>query len=397
MRFFFSIPVLFVLLLQTTTQCSTQTDATISGKVKLTEAWKPMLYLVQPRNFAETASSFSGTVLDSARVAADGSFAFNRVPISQAQTLFQLCIQKAGTRFPNQLLDDNPLLANYMPVVLSAHQVLEISAEAQRFQASFFIQNPSAENHALLQLRDLRLRLFQQEQPFLSVEKHADENTLLDYEAALLRFREPLMRFADSSTHFWPAILAARWVSPSFDYERVPEFMFRQCEKWGKSAPENPWTAQLCAAGNREKLPVLLGDKIPDFLLPLAKGDTLTLHNLLGARITILDIWASWCAPCRRENRDVLAPIWAKYKDQGLQIIGYSIDSSPDAWKAAIAKDGTRWPHASHLSGDETPFLSALRINTIPANFILDAEGKVIAKNLHGDSIISFLEDYLEH
>lgn len=397
MRFFFSIPVLLVLLLQTTTQCSTQTDPAISGKIKLTEAWKPMLYLVQPRSFAETASSFSGVVLDSAQIAADGSFAFNWIPRSPSPTLVQLCIQKAGARFPNQLLDDNPLLANYMPLVLSAHQAVKISAEAQQFQASFLIDNPSVENQALMQLRDLRHRAFQQEQQVLNAENHADEHALLEYEAALLRFRGPLMHFADSSAHFWPAIVAARWVSPTFDYERVPEFMFRQCDKWGKLAAENPWTAQLCAVGNREKLPVLIGDKIPDFPLPMANGDTLNLHKLLGARVTILDIWASWCAPCRRENRDVLAPVWAKYKNQGLQIIGYSIDSSPGAWKAAITKDGALWPHASHLSGDETPFLSALRINTIPANFILDAEGKVIAKNLHGESMRSFLEDYLEH
>lgn len=397
MRFFFSIPVLFALLLQTATQCSTQTDAAISGKIQLAEGWKPMLYLIQPRNFAETASSFSGLVLDSARIAADGSFAFNWVPRSPSPTLVQLCIQKAGARFPNQLLDDNPLLANYMPLVLSAHQAVKISAEAQRFQASFSIQKPSAENQALMQLRDLRHQLFLTEQKALSAENHADENTLLEYEAALLRFRKPLMDFADSSAHFWPALVGTRWVSPAFDYERVPEFMFRQCQKWSKSAAENPWISQLCAAGNREKLPVLIGDKIPDFPLPTANGDTLSLYKMLGARITILDIWASWCAPCRRENRDVLAPVWAKYKDQGLQIIGYSIDSSPGAWKTAIAKDGAIWPHTSHLSGDETPFLTALRISTIPANFVLDAEGKVIAKNLHGESMISFLEDYLEH
>ncbi|MFZ4474677.1 MAG: TlpA family protein disulfide reductase [Saprospiraceae bacterium] len=104
----------------------------------------------------------------------------------------------------------------------------------------------------------------------------------------------------------------------------------------------------------------------------------------------------AWCAPCRRENRAVLNPIWTKYKNSELQIIGYSIDSSPNAWKAAIDKDGASWPHASHLSGDATPFMTALRITTIPANFILNAQGKVIAKNLHGEALRIFIEDYLK-
>jgi peroxiredoxin len=159
--------------------------------------------------------------------------------------------------------------------------------------------------------------------------------------------------------------------------------------------PESPWIRQLCEAGNPGKLPVLVGDKIPDYPLPMASGDTVALYTLLGERLTVLDIWASWCAPCRRENQEVLSPLWSVYREKGLQILGYSIDSSPAAWKAAVTKDGAVWPHASHLSGDATPFLDSLRVTTIPANFILDAGGKVVAKNLHGDSLKRFVVAYL--
>ncbi len=378
------------------TQCRTQSAPVIAGTIQMSSDWKPMVYLVQPRSFAEIASNYSGLVLDSASVAADGSFAFPKAPKMDGDLLVQLCIQKAGNRFPNQLLDDNPLISNYMPLVLKQGQALEIRAEAHRFQASFFIQNPSAENRALLELRDIRLRAYQAEQVFLNAENPADEHQLLEQEAALHRFQKPLMDFADSSAGFWPALVATRWVSLTGDYERIPEFIFRQCEMWRAKLPETAWAKQLCQAGNREKLPVMVGDQIPDFVLPMSSGDTLNLHALLGKRLSILDIWASWCMPCRRENREVLAPIWAKYKDQGLQILGYSIDSSPAAWKAAIAKDLATWPHASHLSGDETPFLQTLRISTIPANFILDADGKVVAKNLHGEALEAFLEAYFK-
>jgi peroxiredoxin len=289
-----------------------------------------------------------------------------------------------------------PLAANYMPIVLQENAVLEITAQAAQFQATFEIKHPDAENRALLRLRDIRQKAWQQEQQGLRPESEADEHALLDHEAALLRFQQPMMAFADSSAYYWPALVAARWVSPSGDYERVPEFMFRQCEQWREKNSASGWTAQLCQAANREKLPVLIGDTIPDTPLPMLAGDTVLLHTLLGSRITVLDIWASWCAPCRRENRAVLNPIWTKYKNSELQIIGYSIDSSPNAWKAAIDKDGASWPHASHLSGDATPFMTALRITTIPANFILNAQGKVIAKNLHGEALRIFIEDYLK-
>jgi thiol-disulfide isomerase/thioredoxin len=140
----------------------------------------------------------------------------------------------------------------------------------------------------------------------------------------------------------------------------------------------------------------MIGDQFPNALLPMASGDTLNVHVLLGSRLTILDVWASWCMPCRGENKEVLSPLWAQYKESGLKIVGYSIDSNPNAWKAAITKDNAVWPHASHLSGDATPLLETLRITTIPANFMLDATGKVVAKNLHGADLQAFVAAYLK-
>lgn len=205
-----------------------------------------------------------------------------------------------------------------------------------------------------------------------------------------------MMRFADTTTSIEAAMVAIRWISPNGDFERVPEFIKGQCQKWQRNAPENPMTGQLCHVANKNTLPVMVGDVMPDFSLPLINGDTIMLSKLLGQRLTIVDIWASWCAPCRKENRMVLTPLWSAYKEKGLQIIGYSIDNNASSWKSAVLKDGATWSHASHLTGDATPFLEALRISTIPANFILDAEGKIIAKNLNGESLIGFVKDRLD-
>ena len=120
------------------------------------------------------------------------------------------------------------------------------------------------------------------------------------------------------------------------------------------------------------------------------------LSKRLGKRLTLVDIWAAWCAPCRKENKTVLAPLWHDFEDKGFQIIGYSIDNNPQAWKAAIAGDGATWLQASHLTGDSTPFMETLHISTIPANFILDAEGRIVAKNLFGEDLSEFVKTYLK-
>jgi peroxiredoxin len=370
-------------------RCSIQTTPVLEGRIQPAEGWKPIVYLVQPRQFPEVASSFSGLVLDSAQVAPDGSFRFNKPPV--ATGLLQLCVQKVGSKFHHQLLDEVPLKANYLPLVWTGKGHLYIRSRADAFQSAFTIEQPDPENQALLHLRDLRHQAWQQEAPNLDAEH--DEDNLMEYEAAIRRFQAPLIQFSDTSTHWRAAMVAVRWTSPEGDYERIPECVMRQCNRWQSHPDAGIWFKFLC--DKRSSLPVTIGEEIPDYPLPMAAGDTLQLRQLLGKKLTILDIWASWCAPCRKENREVLQPLWAAHQNDGLQIIGYSIDSSPVAWKAAIAKDEAIWSQASHLSGDDTPFMQNLRISTIPANFILDAHGKILAKNLHGEALNQFIAGYL--
>ncbi|WP_373548415.1 TlpA family protein disulfide reductase [Haliscomenobacter sp.] len=390
------ITYLLLLILSLHTSCTGQ--APLSGKITLApnDQWAPTLFLIQPRSLDEVATSFLGQVIDSARIKPDGSFVFEKLPDSVEPMLLELAVQRKGEPFVNRLNNDDPSSANYCPIIWKNGLKLKISASMAQFQSSFAIENPSPENAALLKLRDIRQAAFQQ---FLSKNKDEEheETKILEAEAARLNFQKPLMDFAQQTDQLLPALLAIRWVSPNQDYERIPEFLFSQCQKWQSSNPSHPWVAQLCQKSNRERLAVMIGDKLPDALLPMLAGDTLTLTQLIGKRrLTLLDLWASWCAPCRRENRDFLVPLWENHHKNGFEIIGYALDASTQAWKKAIQADGAyRWVHASHLRGDDAPLMEALRIQTIPANFLLDADGKVIAKNLHGEELVKFVARYL--
>ncbi|MBK8703199.1 MAG: TlpA family protein disulfide reductase [Saprospiraceae bacterium] len=356
--------VLILLVFSATQGCSS-TQPGISGKITLHPDWKPVLYLVQPRSFAELNANYAGIVVDSAVVDKAGYFSFKNIPKIERPGLYQLEIQRNDSRFANKLEDENISSANYMPVLIAPGEDISITSQSDRLQAGFSIKNPSADNRSLMLLRDVRLMAFAKWQSVMAAIDN-DEHAIIEQEKALLEFQQPLMAFADSTKSVWAALAAIRWVSPSNDFERVPEFLHRQCERWSGQQAEMPFVRQLCDQAGAEKLPVLVGDMIPDFPLPTQAGDTVALKSLLGKKLTILDIWASWCAPCRRENREVLTPLWTNYRDKGLQIIGYSIDSGENAWKNAVAKDGAVWPQTSHLTGYEMPLLDALRIRTIP-------------------------------
>ncbi len=130
---------------------------------------------------------------------------------------------------------------------------------------------------------------------------------------------------------------------------------------------------------------ITVGMPAPDFSAPSTEGKRISLKESLG-KVTIIDFWASWCAPCRAENPNVVA-LYKEFHDKGLHIIGVSLDKDATKWKEAITKDGLLWPQVSNLKYWKEPIALQYNVESIPATFILDAKGNIVAKNLRGDAL----------
>lgn len=130
-----------------------------------------------------------------------------------------------------------------------------------------------------------------------------------------------------------------------------------------------------------------VGKEAPDFTAPDTDGNPLSLYKIRG-KATIIDFWASWCAPCRRENPNVVK-VYEKYHDKGLEIISVSLDKpgQKDKWLKAIEDDKLNWHHVSNLQYFQDPVAQQYNIQSIPATYILDAEGKIVAKSLRGQAL----------
>ncbi len=139
---------------------------------------------------------------------------------------------------------------------------------------------------------------------------------------------------------------------------------------------------------------ISVGDEAPDFTLNNPEGQDVKLSSLRG-KYVLIDFWASWCGPCRMENPNVVR-LYDKYKDKGFAIYGVSLDKDKAAWLAAIKKDNLTWTHGSDLKFWNSAVAQTYGVNAIPATFLLDKEGKVIAKNLRGNALEAKIGELLD-
>jgi peroxiredoxin len=135
-----------------------------------------------------------------------------------------------------------------------------------------------------------------------------------------------------------------------------------------------------------------VGSQAPDFSAPTPSGEVLALNDVLG-KVTLVDFWAAWCRPCRAENPNIVK-VYEQYKDKGLSILGVSLDRNAADWKNAIEQDGLTWHHVSNVRYfDELAELYNVR--AIPASFILDENGVIVAKNLRGEALEAKIAELL--
>jgi len=137
-----------------------------------------------------------------------------------------------------------------------------------------------------------------------------------------------------------------------------------------------------------------VGQFAPEISLPTPNGKEIALSSLKG-KLVLIDFWASWCGPCRKEMPNVVK-IYSKFKNKGFEIYGVSLDQDKEKWMEAITKDGINWPQVSDLKYWDNVAARIYNVQGIPYTVLIDKDGKIIAKNLRGQELEKKIAEVLK-
>ena len=308
------------------------------------------------------------------------------------------------------------LTVNERAITLLAHpgEKIVISGDARHLPLTYSVEGSEDSQHIRLLSQRLEhtvfvgdslektLKKYEGNRNFVNIQRQLEWNYINEVDS----LRAYNIRFMKKNPRSLVIIYALyQQLSPNnflFNQEDDIRYFRRADSVFYKRYPKVPYVNMLRAnvmkmneqynAIRLNRMLYMLGQDAPEIALPAPNGKVVKLSSQKG-KYVLIDFWASWSAPCRTENTNLLE-IYNKYRHKGFEIFQVSLDQSKSSWERAIKEDGLPWINVSDFKFWESDVVKQYGVETIPANFLVSREGSIITKNLKGNALDIRLSEF---
>lgn len=210
---------------------------------------------------------------------------------------------------------------------------------------------------------------------------------LAEFEPKMKEYIAAAVAFAEKQPN-----LAGFYAMSTLDQDMAEAELIAYADRIKDKFTDNRYVSEFKAEIDKLRR-LAVGQLAPEFEAYTPDNKLVKLSDFRG-KYTLVDFWASWCVPCREENPNIVEQ-YNRYKDKGFTVLGVSLDHNPGSWMRAISEDGLSWMNISDLQAWSSDLIIKYRIKAIPTSYLLDPEGRIVAKNLRGDALARFLKETL--